>query len=154
MRRALSMKKLGVETAVGAFVIIGFTCFAFLAIKLGSIEIFESDRYTVSARFDSVEGLKPGAPVEIAGVRVGVVDAIRIDAEEFEAVVRFSVEPEINIPTDSIASIRTSGIIGDKFLKITPGADEEYLADGSELFETESSISIEELVSKYIFEKD
>lgn len=146
------MRKFGVETAVGAFVIVGFICFAFMAIKLGSIEVFESDRYSVAARFDSVEGLKTGAPVEIAGVRVGMVDEIRIDAEEFEAVVTFSVEPQVIIPSDSIASIRTAGIIGDKFVKITPGADEENLVEGSEIFETESSISIEELVSKYIFE--
>jgi phospholipid/cholesterol/gamma-HCH transport system substrate-binding protein len=124
-----------------------------LAVKLGSVKLMGSDHYRLTARFDSVSGLKLGAPVEIAGVRVGEVEKVIIDPELFEAVVEIGLEPEVKVPTDSMASIRTSGIIGDKFVKITPGADEEIFTSGGEITETEGSISLEELVSKYIFEK-
>lgn len=147
------MKKIGVETAVGAFIVVGFLCFAFLAIKLGHVDFFRSDRYRVIARFDSVSGLRLGAPVELAGVRVGTIDKINVDVSRYEAVVDLLIEPEIKIPKDSIASVRTAGIIGDKFIKLTPGADSTSLLDGDRIDDTESAISLEELVSKYIFEK-
>lgn len=147
------MKRAGTEVAVGAFMVVGFLCFSFLAIKLGNIEFFGSNRYKVSARFDSVSGLRLGAAVELAGVRIGTVDAVKVDPQRFEAVVEMAIDPEIKLAKDSMASIRTAGIIGDKFIKITPGGQTEKLADGSEITDTESAISIEELVSKYIFEK-
>lgn len=147
------MKKIGVETAVGLFMVIGFACFAFLAIKLGHVDFFRSDRYRVTARFDSVSGLRLGAPVELAGVRVGAVDRIGVDPAKYEAVVDMLIEPQVKIPKDSIASIRTAGIIGDKFIKLSPGADADNLGDNGEISDTESAISLEELVSKYIFEK-
>lgn len=147
------MKKMGLETAVGFFMVVGFLCFAFLAIKLGHVDFFRSDRYRVTARFDSVSGLRMGAPVELAGVRVGMVDRIGIDPAKYEAVVDLLIEPEVKIPADSIASIRTAGIIGDKFIKLSPGADTKNLGNGGEIGDTESAISLEELVSKYIFEK-
>lgn len=147
------MKKIGVETAVGLFIVIGFASFAFLAIKLGHVDFFRSDRYRVTARFDSVSGLRLGAPVELAGVRVGAVDRIGVDPAKFEAVVDMLIEPQVKIPKDSIASIRTAGIIGDKFIKLSPGAETDNLGDSGEITDTESAISLEELVSKYIFEK-
>jgi phospholipid/cholesterol/gamma-HCH transport system substrate-binding protein len=147
------MRKLNVETWVGLFVIIGFACFSFIAIKLGDVEVFDADKYLLSARFASVSGLKEGAPVELAGVRVGTVKAIDIDTKEFEATVVFSVEKRVSLPEDSVASIRTAGIIGDKFIKLTPGGQDSSLKEGSEIVETESAISLEELISKYIFEK-
>ncbi len=148
------MKKLNTETLVGLFVIIGFACFAFIAIKLGDVDILNQNVYELSGRFSSVSGLKAGSPVELAGVRIGAVEKIEIDPEEYEAIAYFTIINGLYFPIDSIASIRTSGIIGDKFIKITPGGEEEFLADGDSFEETESAISIEELVSKYIFEKD
>jgi len=147
------MKRSSIEAGVGLFMVGGFLCFAFLAIKLGGVELWKTDRYTVSARFDSVSGLRIGAPVEIAGVRVGTVDDIGVDTAKFEAVVRLKLDRGVVVPKDSIASIRTAGIIGDKFIKISPGADRKSLGDGGLIEDTESSISLEELVSKYIFEK-
>ncbi|PLX45279.1 MAG: outer membrane lipid asymmetry maintenance protein MlaD [Deltaproteobacteria bacterium] len=148
------MNKINTETLVGLFVIIGFACFAFIAIKLGDVSFFEKNEYTLSARFTSASGLKVGAPVELAGVRVGLVKGILVDTKEYEAVVSFTVKTGVELPSDSIASIRTAGIIGDKYIKLTPGGMDDTLADGAEVFETESAISIEELVSKYIFEKN
>ena len=147
------MKKIGLDTAVGLFIVAGFLSFAFLAIKLGHIEFFRSDRYRVSARFDSVSGLRLGAPIELAGVRVGTVDKIRVDPVKYEAVVEMLIEPEVKVPKDSIASVRTAGIIGDKYIKLSPGADPKNIEGGGEISDTESAISLEELVSKYIFEK-
>ena len=147
------MRKMGVETAVGLFIVAGFLSFAFLAIKLGDVQILQSDRYSVTARFDSVSGLRLGAPVEIAGVRVGTVSDIRVDPKKYEAVVELKIQPEVSLPKDSMASVRTAGIIGDKFIKITPGAEADSLKEGSVISDTESAISLEELVSKYIFEK-
>jgi phospholipid/cholesterol/gamma-HCH transport system substrate-binding protein len=146
------MRKIGVETAVGFFVLAGFAAFAFVAIKLGEAQLTERGLYTLTARFDSVSGLKLGAPVELAGVRVGTVKEIAVDEKRFEAVVRFAVEDRLRLPEDTAASIRTSGIIGDKFIKLTPGGAEENLKSGGEVEHTESAIILEELLGKYIYQ--
>lgn len=147
------MKRSSVETAVGVFVVVGFVCFAFIAIKLGNLEIMKTDNYSLTARFDTVSGLRLGAPVEVAGVRVGTVDTIRLDEKKFEAVLGLKIEPYVKLPKDTIASVRTAGILGDKFIKLTPGAETESLPDGGVIVDTESALSLEELISKYMFEK-
>lgn len=148
------MKKESIEMTVGVFVIVGLVCFSYLAIKMGGVGFFETDSYTVMARFNSISGLKEGAAVEIAGVKVGKVVNIQFDPDEYDAIVKINIYQGIKLQEDSIASIRTSGIIGDKFIKLTPGGADEFVEPGSEIEETESSISLEELVSKYIFEKE
>ncbi|PLX83692.1 MAG: outer membrane lipid asymmetry maintenance protein MlaD [Desulfuromonas sp.] len=148
------MKRFNVELAVGLFMVIGFSCFAWLSVQLGDVHLFERDTYAVSARFNSISGLKVGAVVEISGVTVGKVESIRLDQDLYQAVVGMAIEEGVALQEDSIASIRTAGIIGDKFIKISPGGMEELIKDGGEIEETESAISLEELVSKYIFEKD
>lgn len=145
------MKKINIETGVGILIIAGFLCLAYLSIKLGDVNIFHSDQYTVNARFASITGLKEGAGVEIAGVKVGKVS--RIDLDNYEAIIELLLDPQVKIQEDSIATIRTKGIIGDKYVKIMPGGSEEYIKPGGEILETESSLELEELVSKYIFEK-
>lgn len=146
------MKKINVELVVGIFMILGFAGFAYISIKLGDVELFgKSNNYSVSASFNSVSGLKEGAFVEIAGVRVGKVTAIRLDSEEYEAVVTLSIDNAVKLQEDSMASIRTAGIMGDRFVNITPGGAEEYIEPGGEIEETESAINLEELISKYIF---
>ncbi len=147
------MKRLNIEAAVGLFLILGFLCFAYLSIKLGDIELWGEKSYAVEARFNSISGLKEGALVEIGGVRVGKVAAVKLDSEEYEAVVNLSIDKGVKLQDDSIASIRTAGIIGDRYVNITPGGSEEYIEPGGEITETESAINLEELVSKYIFEK-
>ncbi|MEN8728532.1 MAG: outer membrane lipid asymmetry maintenance protein MlaD, partial [Desulfuromonadales bacterium] len=108
----------------------------------------------VSAKFGSVSGLKSGAIVEIAGVQVGKVTEISFDPDDYAAQVVMSINQGVVLQDDSIASVRTAGIIGDRYIDISPGGSEELLGDGGRIFETESAINLEELVSKYIFEKD
>ena len=148
------MKRFNVEVGVGLFMILGFVCFAWLAVRLGDVRIFGDDSYVVKARFGSISGLKEGAAVEIAGVNVGRVKRIDLDREDYEAVVVMAIDDGIVLQEDVIASIRTAGIIGDRYISITPGGAEEEIAPFGEIFETESAINLEELVSKYIFGKD
>jgi phospholipid/cholesterol/gamma-HCH transport system substrate-binding protein len=149
--RALT-KKFNVEIAVGIFLIIAFFCFAYLSIKLGDVSLFGENTYKIDARFASISGLKKGAVIEIAGVTVGKVSDIKLDQDDYAAVVQLSIEKGVNIQEDSIASIRTSGIIGDRYIKISPGGSDVFIKSGGEIIETESAINLEELVSKYIFE--
>ncbi|MCG8619518.1 MAG: outer membrane lipid asymmetry maintenance protein MlaD [Desulfobacterales bacterium] len=145
------MYKKSTEISVGLFMILGMTCLIYLSVNLGAVELFGSDTYNISATFGSIEGLEPGASVEIAGVPVGKVK--RISLEEYNARVDMEIRQGTEISDDTIASIRTKGIIGDKFIKLSPGGSEDILGENDALMDTESAISIEELISKYIFEK-
>ncbi len=147
------MKRFNVEVAVGVFVVLGFLCFAYLSVKLGDVKLFGDDSYPVTARFASVSGLKEGATVEIGGVRVGKVSAITLDSENYEAVVKLAINRGVALQEDSIASVRTAGIIGDRYVDISPGGSEGNIPSGGEIVETESAINLEQLVSKYMFEK-
>ena len=148
------MKKLNVEMAVGVFLVAGFLCFAYLSVKLGDVNLFGDKTYSLTARFHSVSGLKEGDIVEMAGVQIGTVKKIELDPNEYEAVVHVDLQGDVRLQEDSIASIRTAGIIGSKYVDITPGGLEDYIEPGGEIFETESAINLEKLVSKYIFEKE
>ena len=139
---------------VGVFLLAGFASFAYLAIKMGDLDLFKKESYGITASFTSISGLKEGATLELAGVVVGKVTKIELNEEEYEATVHMDINKSVQLSDDSIASIRTSGIIGDKFIKLTPGGSDLYLESGDSIEETEASISIEELVSKYIFEGD
>jgi phospholipid/cholesterol/gamma-HCH transport system substrate-binding protein len=145
------MKRSSVEIAVGVFVVIGLLCIGYLTIKLGEVSWFGDHTYTVFARFESVSGLKSGAQVEIAGIAVGKINAITLDQERQMAVVEMKIDNGVAITDDVIASVKTSGLIGDKFIKLTPGGSEEMLAPGDMIVDTESALDIEELVSKYVF---
>jgi phospholipid/cholesterol/gamma-HCH transport system substrate-binding protein len=144
------MKKTSVETAVGVFVLIGLLSVAYLTVKLGKMEWFGDDYYTLDARFDSVSGLKAGAQVDMAGVEIGQVADIRLDNERQVAIVRLKVKKGVMLTDDVIASVKTSGLIGDKFIKLTPGGSDRILRSGDLIIETESALDIEELVSKYV----
>jgi phospholipid/cholesterol/gamma-HCH transport system substrate-binding protein len=148
------MKKLNLEMIVGLFLLAGFASFSWIAIKMGDIRFFMEDSYPVTARFITISGLKEGAVVELAGVKVGKVSDIQLDTGDYEAVVHMDISKDVQLQYDSIASIRTSGIIGDRYIKLTPGGAEDYLGAGDEIEETESAISLEELVSKYIFDSE
>lgn len=147
------MSRLNIETAVGLFMVAGFLCFAWLSVRLGDVALFGSAAYDLKASFGSVSGLKPGATVEIAGVTVGKVKSISLAPDDYEAKVTMAIDLEVKVSEDSIASIRTAGIIGDRYVDISPGGSETMLEQGEEIAETESAINLEELVSKYIFEK-
>ncbi|MDR0826856.1 MAG: outer membrane lipid asymmetry maintenance protein MlaD [Desulfovibrio sp.] len=144
------MQKYSREFSVGLFMILGLACLAYMTVKLGKMEVFGDDGYVLSARFNSVTGLKTGAAVEIAGVRVGKVTGVSLN-KDFSAKVGLLINKGIDLSDDSIASVKTSGLIGDKFISLSPGSSEKILAAGDELWETESSVDIEALISKYVF---
>jgi phospholipid/cholesterol/gamma-HCH transport system substrate-binding protein len=146
------MKKMNLEMIVGLFLLAGFACFSYLAVKMGDIKVFQNETYPVTAKFTSISGLKEGSVVELAGVNVGKVSRIELDPGDYEAIVHLDVDKSVKLQDDSIASIRTAGIIGDKYIKLTPGGSDVILGAGDEIEETEPSISLEELVSKYIFD--
>ena len=145
------MKKNSLETSVGIFVLIGMLCIGYLAIKLGKMELIGNNNYELTARFESVSGLKAGAQVEMAGVPIGQVDSIKLDKDRQVALVKLKIQNGIILTDDVIASVKTSGLIGDKFIKMTPGGSDEILKKGDLITETESSLDIEDLISKYAF---
>lgn len=142
------MKQRNLETAVGFFVLVGIACLAWLSIRLGKIEIMGGDYVPVHAEFASVSGLKPGAGVEIAGVEIGKVDSIVLD--DFRANVRMKIRRGIRLQEDTIASIRTRGLIGDKYVNLSPGASDRLIPPGGKIRETESAVDLEELIGKFI----
>ncbi len=145
------MKRFTMETAVGLFVLVGIASLAYLAIKLGKLEVIGTRGYTVLAEFDSVAGLKNGAMVEIGGVEVGRVREITL--KNYRAVVAMSIDPGVKLQDDAIVSIRTKGLIGEKFVRITPGASDRLVQPGGRLRDTEDPIDMEQLISNYIFGK-
>ena len=145
------MKKGAMETAVGIFVLVGILCSAYLALKLGQLEWFGEKYYSVDAYFTTATGLKKGAAVELAGVGVGQVVAIDLDLKSEMARVRLNIQNNIVLHDDVIASIKTSGLIGDKFVNLTPGGSGDQLKNGGTIMDTESALDIEELVGKYVF---
>ena len=145
------MYKMSTEITVGIFVLIGVACLSYLSVNLGDASIFVDPYYRVNAMFNSITGLKVGATVEIAGVPVGKV--VDISLNENQANVALGIRKGVQLSDDTIASVRTKGIIGDMFIKLTPGGSEDMIKPGGMLVETESAISLEELISKYIFEK-
>ena len=148
------MNMVKLEMMVGSFMLIGILCLGYVSIKLGKMEIGGGDFYSVKAGFDSVSGLKAGARVEVAGVEVGKVDRIALDTKSGDrALAYLKIKTGVKITDDVIASVRTSGIIGDKFIKLRPGGSEKMLKNNDTISETESAIDIEELVSKFIHGK-
>ncbi len=148
------MKNITTELGVGLFMIAGFLAFVYLSLQMGEFSVFAANRYySLEAEFGNISGLKEGARVEIAGVNVGKVGHISL-SEADRAKVEILVSREVRVTDDAIASIRTQGIIGDKFIKIIPGGSPEFLENGGVIFDTESALDIEELVSKYIFKAE
>jgi len=140
------------EILVGIFILIGIITITFLALRMGDFGLLNNTQYIIKAEFTSASGLKKGAHVEMAGVSVGKVKNIIFNPETYLAEVYIAIENNIKVPEDSTASIRTAGIIGDKFLKISPGGSETIIEKNMSIVETEPSINLEELISKYIFE--
>ena len=136
---------------MGIFVLSGLACLAYLAIHLGKMEVIGSG-YQILANFDNISGLKTGAAVEVAGVDVGRVESIQLSPGD-RAQVTLRLEPDLKLHDDAIASIRTKGIIGDKFVKLSPGSSEKLIPPGGKIRDTESAIDLEELLSSYIHGK-
>ena len=145
------MKKTSMETAVGIFVVIGIVCVGYLTVNLGKMELSGDNYYPIYARFLSVSGLKIGAYVEMAGVQIGKVDSISLDKKRKTALVEMKIRKEVILSDDVIASVTTAGLIGDKYLNLSPGGSETILKPGDLITETESAVNLEELISKYVF---
>jgi phospholipid/cholesterol/gamma-HCH transport system substrate-binding protein len=145
------MEKTRLELIVGVFVLVGILCLGYLSIKLGKLELIGGNVYEVVAQFNTASGLKPGSSVEIAGVEVGRVRAIAL--QEDRAAVTLAVDDTVKLYTDTIASIKTRGIIGEKFLALSPGGGGDPLKPGDTIRDTESGLDLEELVSQYVHGK-
>jgi phospholipid/cholesterol/gamma-HCH transport system substrate-binding protein len=142
------MEKTRLEFIVGVFVLTGIVCLGYLSIKLGKLELIGGNVYEVIAQFNTASGLKAGSSVEIAGVEVGRVRAITLN--EDRAAVILAVDNKVKLYTDTIASIKTRGIIGEKFLALSPGGGGDPLKPGDTIRDTESGLDLEELVSQYV----
>lgn len=146
----MHVKKYTMELFVGVFVLIGLLCVAYLTVQLGKMELFGNSGYTLIAKFSSTTGLRTGANVEIAGVSVGKVTQIALD-DEYYSNVHIRIRDGVKISGDTGAAVKTSGLIGDKYINLTPGGAEADLVDGDVLTETQGAIDIEDLISKYVF---
>ncbi len=143
------MQKNLVEALIGAAVLIVAVWFVMLTYK--TAEFGTVDGYTLTARFDKVNGLQVGNDVRIAGIRVGTVTSQEVDTETFQAVIRFSVDPRIKLSADTAASIRSENLLGGNYLSLHPGGDDELLEDGGEIEFTQGSIDVIDLLGKEIF---
>ena len=145
------MARQNVEVAVGIFVVVGLVALGYLSIKLGKLEVIGGKGYDVVAEFTNIGGLKSGSAVEIAGVEVGRVTSISL--KDYQALVRMRMDPDIKLQDDSVASIKTKGLIGEKYVQLTPGGSDMLVKPGGRIRETESAIDFEHLISQYIFGK-
>lgn len=145
------MKAKNIELIVGIFVLSGIVAISYLSIKMAGLDLFKQDSYTLSARFMSATGLKEGGNVNISGVSVGKIDKIELNPENFEAVVTIRIGREIQLDDDTIASVKTNGLIGDKYLSLSPGGSGITLSPGETIIETESALDIEKIISNFAF---
>jgi phospholipid/cholesterol/gamma-HCH transport system substrate-binding protein len=146
------MKKYAMETTVGIFVVIGLLGIGYMTVKLGNIGLLGDKTYPLYAKFSSISGLRQGSAVEMLGIEVGRVENFTMDQEEQVAVVEFRIKQGIKIYEDAIASIKTEGLIGDRYVSIDPGGGfDVLLGPGDFITETESPTDIQELISKYAF---
>jgi phospholipid/cholesterol/gamma-HCH transport system substrate-binding protein len=142
-----------VELASGIFLLLGVAALIWLAMRATDYgQDIGHEAYFVSARFTNIADLKDRAPVKVGGVMVGMVESIELDPVTFDAVVRMRIDQRFNeLPTDTSASILTSGVLGDRYIGLEPGGSFEVLQDGDELFVTQSAVVLEQLISKYLF---
>jgi phospholipid/cholesterol/gamma-HCH transport system substrate-binding protein len=139
------------EIFVGFFLIISFLAFGWLALQLGEVPwVTKSTTYELSAEFNNISGIKVGADVQIAGVIVGRVLQLNLNKDNL-AMIDMQVDRDIKVPVDSIASVKSQGILGDKFIQITLGGDEVLYKPGETIVDTESSVDLESLISKFAF---
>jgi len=136
------------DIVVGLFVLLGLSCLGYLAIRLGKLELFGAQGYVVFADFPSVAGLKPGDPVEIAGVRVGKVEGMGLADDKARLTLRLN--DGIKLQEDAIASVRARGLIGDKFVLVSPGGSDKLIPPGGKIRETESPPDIPDLIGKIV----
>jgi phospholipid/cholesterol/gamma-HCH transport system substrate-binding protein len=142
-------ERLNLELAVGIFMAFGILCLGYLSIKMGKIEVWGKPGYEVFAVFSDTGGLKNGSPVVVAGVDVGLVKSISL--LDYEARVVLQINPGLQIHEDAVVSVKTRGLIGEKFIQVSAGAADELIKPGGRIRQTESAVDIEALISKYAF---
>ncbi len=143
------MNNTKLELIVGVFVLVGIAALTYLAVKLGKLEVIGGgNNVEIQAEFDSVAGLKSGATVEIAGVQVGQVKRIGLNGDR--ATVVFSIQQGVKLFGDSIAAIKTRGLIGDKYVSISPGGSQKEIPPGGKIRDTESGVDLESLIGEFI----
>jgi len=145
------MRKYHHEAVAGIFVVIGLLCVGFMAVKLGKVNLLGDDTYPLRARFTTISGLRVGNPVEMLGIEIGRVTGFDVDQKDQMAVVQLRIRKDIIIFNDAIASIKTTGLIGDKYISIDAGGAGEILKPDGTITETEASIEIGDLIRKYAF---
>lgn len=145
------MKKSTLEFFVGVFVLLGIAAVVHLSLRAGSGALADGDTYVIESRFANAGGLHSGSSVLVSGVTVGRVEDVRMDPEDYCAIVTLRVPTALRLPTDSMASIKSSGLIGDKHVTLSPGADETYLEPGARILMTESAVDLESLIGKMAF---
>lgn len=145
------MKRMELEVVVGLFLLVGILALAWLSIRLGRMQVLGLAGYVVYADFPSVGGLKQGASIEIAGVKVGHVEAISL--VEYRARVTLRIDGGVKLQEDTIASVKTKGLIGEKYMRLSPGGSDEIIPPAGKIRETEPPIDIEELIGSFIFGK-
>ena len=145
------MERTKVNVAVGLFLVLGILALGYLSIRLGRVSFLGGTGYLVTADFPSVGGLKAGSGVEIAGVLIGRVESIGL--ADYQARVVLRLNGDVKLQDDSIASIKTKGLIGEKYIRISPGGSDKLIPPGGRIREVEAPVDLEELISKYIFGK-
>ena len=144
------MKQSNIELSVGTFVLLGIAAIVWFAVQAGAGVTLGGSTYEVKARFTNIGGLKTGSQVLIAGVPVGRVEKIDLDPQ-YAAIVRMNVSQGVRLPSDTIASIKTSGLIGDKFIALAPGGDSQNISPGGTITDTESAVDLESVISRFAF---
>ena len=142
------MKKQRFEFFVGLFMALGILCLAFLSIRIARNELFAAGGYEVQAVFTNCNGLRSGSPIMIAGVEIGRVKQITL--QDYEAKVVLMLQPGVGLQKDAMASIKTKGLIGEKYIEITPGAADQMIPAGGTLHGTEPAMDLESLISKFV----
>ena len=145
------MKKHKVEFLVGLFVLLAIAALAWLTLRVGAGSLPSGETYLIESRFTNAGGLHAGSSVLLSGVTVGRVEEIRMEPSDFSAIVTLRLPSSLRLPSDSMASIKTSGLIGDKFVSLSPGAEEDYLTPGARITMTESAVDLESLIGKMAF---
>lgn len=138
-----------IETVMGAVVLAVAGGFLYFAYSNSDVKPIKG--YALTASFTNISGIGPGSAVRVGGIKIGVVESLDLDPSNFQAIAKLRIGDNVKLPRDSSASVQSSGLLGDKFLSLEPGGDETNLADGEKIAFTQPSVSLEELIGKFVF---
>lgn len=148
------MKRTTLDLWVGIFVVAGLAALAVLALKVGNLSTYSmSETYQLQAHFSNIGGLKSQASIKSSGVLIGRVAQISLDPERYEAKVTMNIDKRYQFPKDTFANILTSGLLGEQYIGLIPGGDEEFLKAGDEIKKTQSAVVLEDLISRFLYSK-